>query len=143
MITALSPALPLKTLIFQRLKADPALAAIVSTRIYTGKPPNNPTKPFIRIEAPSGSPQWYDGGQGGSNVTGVVTAYTAAVTGITDPAKNAAEINAHVVRILSDIDAAIEGEVAVSIVPTIDQVLPDPEEADVWSGFVRYTASVT
>lgn len=143
MITALSPASPLKTLIFQRLKADAELAAIVGSRIYVSKPPANPQKPFIRIETPSGSPQWYDGGEGGSEISGVVTSYTATGGAITDPEKAAAQINAHVIRILAATDAVLEGQVSVSIVPTLDQVFRDPEEADVWSGFVRYSASAT
>lgn len=143
MITPLSPASPLKTLIRQRLLADPALTAIVATRVYASKPPSNPTKPFIRIETPQGEPQWYDGGDGGSDVNGVVTSYTGATSAMPDPEKGAADINAHVIRILAAIDAVIDGEVSVSIVPTIDQVLRDPEEADVWSGFIRYTASAT
>lgn len=143
MITPLSPASPLKTLIRQRLLADAALTAIVSTRVYASKPPSNPTKPFIRIETPQGEPQWYDGSDGGSDVNGVVTSYTGATSTMPDPEKGAADINAHVIRILSGIDAVLEDQVSVSFVPTIDQVLRDPEEADVWSGFVRYVATAS
>lgn len=143
MITVLSPALPLKALIKESLDGDADLAAFVGIRIYAAKPPNVTVRPFIRIDMPTGASQWLDGGDGGSDLTGLVSCHVGATATYPDPEATAARINAHVVRILSSVDALLDGELAVSIIPTIDQVLRDPDEADVWNGIVRYRASAT
>ena len=144
MTTTIDPSLSVRGKIIAALKADAQLTAIVpSTRIYPSKTPANPTFPFIRVPMMMGTPDEYDGGSG-SQQTGVIHNFTKLASTVPDPEAQAATINAHVVRILSGIDAVSlsDGDV-MGIHVTLTQVIPDPTEYDVAHGMVSVAALAT
>lgn len=143
MTTPLAPALPTRTEIIRRLRADPDLAALVASRIYPGKLPNARAFPFVMVPAPISQPRQYDGGPGGADLSGVVHCFTTPIASLPDAEKAAATINAHVVRILGEIDTLIAGGASLSITAGRAMVMRDPDEADGWHGVVSYGASAS
>lgn len=141
MITALSPSLSIRTAIISSLTDDVQLTAF-GLKVHPGKLPNKPVWPFLIVPTPSGVPTWRDGSGGGSEMTGVVHSFVGVAPATPDPEAAAANINAHIVRILDGLDLVID-EVAISIHPTLDQVIRDGAEADAWHGVVNYAASAT
>lgn len=141
MITALSPALSVRSQIIQKLKADPAFSDLVA-RVYPGKLPNNPVRPFCFLPTPTGTPVWRDGSAGGSDLRGRVHVFAGPTSNAPDAEAFCARVNAQIVRILADLDLVVE-EVAVGTHPTLDQVIRDPDEADGWHGMVDYEASAS
>jgi len=141
MITALSPALSTRSEIIKALQEDPALIEL-GVSVYPGKLPNKPQRPFILVPTPQGRSTHHDGTAGGSDMSGVIHVFTERSQGVPDAEAAAGEINAHVVRILDGFDVVLD-DVAVSVQPTLDQVIRDGSEADAWHGLVNYDASAT
>lgn len=143
MTTPLAPVLPTRTEIYGRLRADAALTAIVGQRIYLGKLPHTRAFPFVTVPLPASEPRRYDGGPGGADLSGLVHCFTAPSAALPGAEKAAATINAHVVRILREVDTLIVDGAALSITAGQAQVMRDPHEADGWHGVVRYQAAAT
>jgi len=141
MITALSPGLLIRTEIIQRLKADVQLGDLVAN-VYPGKLPNNPQRPFCIVPTPQGRPAWRDGTPGGSDLTSIVHVFAGPTDSFPDAEAFCAEVNAHVVRILSGLDLVTDN-VSVGAHPTLDQVIRDADEADGWHGMVNYDVSAS
>lgn len=149
--TTLDPSLSVRGKIIAALKADAQLTVIVpAARIYPSKSPASPTFPFIRVPMLIGTVAELDGGSG-SDQSGVVHCFTKlkvstppAAGDVLDPEAQAATINAHIVRIVSAIDAVplADGEsLGVHAVQT--QVLEDSAEADAYHGVVQVRATAT
>lgn len=144
MITTLEPSLAVRGKIIAALKADAGLNSLVpAVRIYPGKSPASPTFPFIRVPIFISTPLRTDG-QPGGDVSGVVHCFTKlnATGGILDPEAHAANINAHVVRVLDAIDAIDLGDgIDLAIHVRQAQVIEDSAEADAYHGIVSIEAS--
>lgn len=150
-MTTMDPSLSVRGKIIAALKADEQLTAIVpAARIYPGKSPASPTFPFIRVPMLIGIVAELDGGSG-SDQAGAIHCFTklkvstpSAPSDVPDPEAQAAMINAHIVRIVSGIDAVplSDGEsLGVHAVQT--QTLEDSAEADAYHGFVQVRATAS
>lgn len=141
MITALSPGLTVRSEILTALQADANLSALGVT-FYPGKLPNKPVRPFGIVRTPSGAPVWRDGTAGGSDLSGIVDVFAGPTDAHPDAEAFVAAANAHVVRILNDLDVVAEG-MSIAIHPTGDQIIRDGDEADGWHGMLSYDAAAT
>ena len=143
-MTTIDPSLSVRGKIISALKADAQLTAIVpAARIYPSKTPADPTWPFIRVPILTGTVAELDGGSG-SDQSGVLHCFTKLSTGHLDPEAQAATLNRHIVRIVSQIDEIDLGDgesLGVHVVQT--QVLMDPAEADAFHGIVQVRASAS
>ncbi|WP_069338329.1 tail completion protein gp17 [Sphingobium yanoikuyae] len=143
-MTTLDPSLSVRGKIIASLKADAQLTAIVpATRIYPGKPPASPVFPFIRVPMLIGTVAELDGG-GGSEQSGVIHNFTKLSADVPDPEAQAAIINSHIVRILSQIDDVHLGDgESLGVHATQTQVIEDGAEADAYHGMVTVRATAT
>ena len=142
MITPLEPSLSIRGKIIAALKADPQLNAIVpAARVYPSKVLAGVAWPFIRVGVITTTPFRTDGQPGGDG-TGAVHCFVKRDASTTpDPEARAATINAHVVRILDDIDAVeLDDDAELSIHVRQAQVIEDSAEADAYHGIVTYEA---
>jgi hypothetical protein len=143
-MTTLDPSLSVRGKIIAALKSDAQLTAIVpAARIYPGKSPASPTFPFIRVPMLIGTVAELDGGSG-SEQSGVIHCFTKIATGNPDPEAQAATINRHIVRIVSDIDAVDLGDgESLGIHAVQTQVIEDSSEADACHGITSIRATAT
>lgn len=143
-MTTLDPSLSVRGKIIAALKSDATLIAIVpAARIYPGKSPASPTFPFIRVPILTGTVAELDGGSG-SEQSGVIHCFTKLATSVPDPEAQAATINRHITRILSQIDDVDLGDgesLGVHVVQT--QVIEDSAEADAYHGIVSVRATAS
>lgn len=141
MTTTLDPSLSVRGKIIAALRSDAQLTAIVpAARIYPGKSPASPTYPLIRVPMLIGTPDEMDGGSG-SRQSGVIHNFTKLAAGNPDPEAQAATINAHIVRIVSGIDAVdLEDGEEMGIHVRQTQVIGDSAEADAWHGLTSIEA---
>lgn len=144
MTTTLDPSLSVRGKIIAALKADLQLAAIVpAARVYPSKPPASLTWPFIRVPLLVATPDELDGGSGSRHV-GVIHCFTKAGPGVPDAEAQAADINRHIVRIVSNIDETpLDDGESVGVHVRQSQVIPDPDETDASHGIVRVEAYAT
>lgn len=143
-MTTLDPSLSVRGKIISALKSDAQLTAIVPAgRIYPSKSPASPTFPFIRVPMLIGTVAELDGGSG-SEQSGVIHCFTKIAASNPDPEAQAATINRHIVRILSDIDAVDLGDgESLGIHAVQTQVIEDSAEADAYHGVVSIRATAT
>lgn len=143
MITTLEPSLAVRGKVIAALKGDAVLNALVpAARVYPSKVPAGVAWPFIRIGTLTSAPLRTDG-QPGGDVSGVVHCFVKLDTaaGILDPESHAADINAHVVRVLDAIDAVDLSDGAdLSIHIRQAQVIEDSAEADAYHGITSFDA---
>lgn len=143
-MTTLDPSLSVRGKIIAALKSDSTLIAIVpAARIYPGKSPASPTFPLIRVPILTGTVAELDGGSG-SEQSGVIHCFTKLATSVLDPEAQAATINRHIVRIVSQIDDVDLGDgesLGVHVVQT--QVIEDSAEADAYHGIVSVRATAS
>lgn len=144
MTTTLDPSLSVRGKIVAALKADAQLTAIVpAARVYPGKVPAGPVWPFIRVPLAIATTAELDGGSG-SEMSGVVHCFTKIGAGVLDPEAQAATINRHITRVLSQIDTTeLDDGESVGVHVTQRQVLEDTAEADAYHGIVSYLARAT
>lgn len=136
----LDPSLFVRGKIITALKADSDLTAIVpAARIYPSKSPTSPTWPFIRVPMLIGTPTPMDGG-GGSAQSGVIHCFTKAGDGVPDAEAQAATINRHIARIVSEISVPLDDGEALEVHVRQTQVIPDSAEADAFHGLVQVEA---
>lgn len=145
MTTTLDPSLSVRGKIIAALKGDAQLTAIVpASRIYPGKTPAAPTFPFIRVPMLTGTVAELDGGSG-SEQSGVIHCFTKlAAASVPDPEAQAATINRHIVRIVSQIDdTPLDDGESLGVHAVQTQVIEDSAEADAYHGLtqIRATAS--
>lgn len=144
MTTTLDPSLSVRGKIIAALKADVTLTAMVpAARIYPGKSPASPTFPFIRVPMLIGTVAELDGGSG-SDQSGVIHCFTKLASSVPDPEAQAATINRHIVRIVSQIDDLDLGDgesLGVQAIQT--QVIEDSAEADAYHGLVSVRATAS
>lgn len=142
MITALNPTQEVRQTVLTALKADYDLTRIVAAKgIYPQQTPANVEWPFIRLGAITATPlrvQCSDG----SDVIGTVHCFTKASSVAPDPEAAASLINAHVARILDQIDNYDLGGAELSVHVTQAQVIQDTAEAGAFHGFVSYEGRV-
>jgi len=123
----IAPTVHARTSILAALKAYAAVTArIPAARLYPAKTPNPPVKPFGRYGTATTEPDRYSCWRGG-DVSGAYHLFAGASASIPDPEAWMGDT----------VDAAAEAIDAIEdcyVVRT--QVLPDPEEADVWHGIV-------
>lgn len=143
-MTTIDPSLSVRGKIIASLKADAQLTAIVpAARIYPSKTPAEPTWPFIRVPILTGTVAEMDGGSG-SDQSGVIHCFTKISAAVPDPEAQAATINAHIMRIVSVIDAVPLGDgESLGIHAVQTQVLMDPAEADAFHGIVQVRATAS
>ncbi|WP_375194648.1 DUF3168 domain-containing protein [Sphingobium sp.] len=143
-MTTMDPSLSVRGKIIAALKADGELTAFVpAARIYPSKTPAAVVFPFIRVPMLTGTVAELDGGSG-SDQSGMIHCFTKLSATVPDPEAQAATINAHIVRIVSGIDAISLGDgesLGVHAVQT--QVLEDGAEADAFHGIVRVRATAS
>lgn len=137
----LDPSLSIRGKIIAALKADAGLTAIVpADRIFPTKGPASPAFPFIRVPMLIGTPAELDGGSG-SDQSGVIHNFTKLGASVPDPEAQAAVINRHIVRILSQIDEVDLGDgESLGIHVTQTQVIMDSAEADAFHGLISVRA---
>lgn len=143
-MTTIDPSLSVRGKIIASLKADAELTAIVpAARIYPSKTPSTVVWPFIRVPMLTGTVAELDGGSG-SDQSGVIHNFTKLGTGVPDPEAQAATINRHIVRIVSQIDDVDLGdEESLGIHVTQTQVIMDSAEADAFHGLISIRAVAT
>lgn len=125
----ISPTVHARTTILAALKADATVTArIPAARLYPAKTPNAPLKPFGRYGTATSEPDRYSCWRGG-DVSGAyhVFAGVNAAAGIYDPEQWVGDT----VDVVAEAIDSIEDCYVVRT-----QVLPDPEEADVWHGVI-------
>lgn len=144
MTTTLDPSLSVRGKIIAALKSDSALIAIVPVaRIYPSKSPASPVFPFIRVPMLIGTVAELDGGSG-SDQSGVIHCFTKLATAVPDPEAQAATINRHIVRIVSQIDDVDLGDgESLGVQATQTQVIEDSAEADAYHGIVSVRATAS
>lgn len=144
MTTTLDPSLSVRGKIIAALKSDSALIAIVpAARIYPSKSPASPVFPFIRVPMLIGAVAEFDGGSG-SDQSGVIHCFTKLGTPVPDPEAQAATINRHIVRIVSQIDDVDLGDgESLGVHATQTQVIEDSAEADAYHGIVSVRATAS
>lgn len=126
---SISPTAYARTTILTALKANSAVTArIPASRLYPAKTPNPATKPFGRYGTATTEPDRYSCWRGG-DVSGAYHVFAGVAASIPDP-------EAWVGDTVDAIAEAIDGVADCHVVRT--QVLPDPEEADVWHGIVFF-----
>lgn len=143
-MTTMDPSLSVRGKIIAALKADAGLAAIVpAARIYPSKTPETVVFPFIRVPMLTGTVAELDGGSG-SDQSGVIHCFTKLSATVLDPEAQAATINAHIVRIVSGIDAIPLGDgESLGVHALQTQVLEDGAEADAFHGIVQVRATAS
>lgn len=125
----ISPTVYARQTILAALKANPAVTArIPAARLYPAKTPSAPVKPFGRYGTATSEPDRPSGWRGG-DVSGAYHVFAGAGPAIPDPE---AWVGDTVDAIAEAIDAIDDCHV------TRTQVLPDPEEVDVWHGIVFF-----
>jgi hypothetical protein len=126
----ISPTVHARQTILAALKADPAVTALVpSERIYPAKTPNAPAKPFGRYGSATTEPDRYSCWRGG-DVSGAYHFFAGVSGTILDPEAWMGSLVDAAAEVIDGIeDAYVERT----------QVLPDPEEPDVWHGVVFFT----
>jgi hypothetical protein len=127
---ALSPTRHARSTILAALKSNAAVTdRIPAARLYPAKTPNPVVKPFGRYGTATAEPDRYSCWSGG-DVSGAYHAFAGVVAGIPDLEAWMGDT----------VDAMAE---AIDAIPdchvTRTQVLPDPEEADLWHGIVFWT----
>jgi hypothetical protein len=125
------------------LKADAELADIVPpSRVFPQATPADLEWPFIKMGAPITTPLFIDGNDG-SQYSAAVHCFTKKAAGVSDPERQAMEINAHIVRILNAMDVAVIGDgLTMDCTPRQSQVMQD-EDADAFHGFVTFDANAS
>ena len=143
-MTTLDPSLSIRGKIIAALKSDSALIGIVpAARIYPSKSPASPVFPFIRVPMLIGTVAELDGGSG-SDQSGVIHCFTKLATAVPDPEAQAATINRHIVRIISQIDDVDLGDgESLGVQATQTQVIEDSAEADAYHGIVSVRATAS
>lgn len=125
----ISPTVYARQTILAALKADASVTArIPAARLYPAKTPNAPVKPFGRYGTATAEPERYSGMRGG-DVSGAYHVFAGVSDAIPDP-------EAWVGDTVDAISEAIDGTEDCYAVRS--QVLPDPEEADLWHGVVFF-----
>lgn len=125
----ISPTVYARQTILAALKADAAVTArIPAARLYPAKTTNAPVKPFGRYGTATSEPDRYSCWRGG-DVSGAYHVFAGVAAGIPDPEAWTGET-------VDAIAEAIDAVEDCHVVRT--QVLPDPEEADVWHGLVFF-----
>lgn len=144
MTTTLDPSLSVRGKIIAALKGDTQLNAIVpASRIYPGKTPASPTFPFIRVPMLIGTVAELDGGSG-SEQAGVIHNFTKLSAGAPDPEAQAATINRHIIRIISQIDdTPLDDGESIGVHVAQTQIIEDAAEADAYHGIVSIRATAT
>lgn len=144
MTTTLDPSLSVRGKIIAALKSDSALIVIVpAARIYPSKSPASPVFPFIRVPMLIGTVAELDGGSG-SDQSGAIHCFTKLATGAPDPEAQAATINRHIARIVSQIDDVDLGDgESLGVHATQTQVIEDGAEADAYHGIVSVRATAS
>lgn len=145
MTMTLDPSLSVRGKIIAALKGDTQLTAIVpAARIYPGKMPAAPTFPFVRVPMLTGTVAELDGGSG-SEQAGVIHCFTKlAAASAPDPEGQAATINRHIVRILSQIDdTPLDDGESIGVHAVQTQIIEDSAEADAYHGIVQVRASAS
>jgi hypothetical protein len=124
-----SPTLHARQTILTALKADAAVTArIPAARLYPAKTPKAPAKPFGRYGTALAETDDYSCWEG-EDVSGVYHVFAGASASMPDP-------EAWVADTVAAIKASIKALPDCHVPRT--QVLPDPEEADVWHGVVFF-----
>lgn len=144
MTTTLDPSLSVRGKIIAVLKGDAQLVAIVpAARIYPGKNPPSPTFPFIRVPMLVATVAALDGG-GGSDHSGPIHCFTKGSAANPDPEAQAATINQHITRVLSQIDTIDLGDgESLGLHVQQTQVFSDSAEADAYHGIVSVRATAS
>lgn len=144
MTTTLDPSLSVRGKIIAALKGDAQLNAIVpAARVYPSKSPASPTFPFLRVPLLLATIAALDGG-GGSDHAGQVHNFTKASPTNRDPEAQAATINRHIARVLSQIDTIDLGDgESLGLHVEQTQVIPDSAEADAYHGLVSVRATAS
>lgn len=143
-MTTLDPSLSVRGKIIAALKTDAALTAIVpAARIYPGKSPASPLFPFIRVPMLIGTVAELDDGSG-SEHAGMIHCFTKLSATVPDPEAQAATINRHIVRIVSQIDdTPLDDGESLGVHVTQTQVIEDGAEADAYHGVVSVRATAS
>jgi hypothetical protein len=137
MPTNLDLSRPIRGKIIAALKADAALAAMV-TGIFP-QTVGEADFPWIKMGAPTATPQFIDGGDG-TRYSAAVHCFTKRTAATPDPDSQAMDINAEVVRVLNAMeDIAIGSGLTLDVFPRQAQVMQDGD-ADSFHGFVTFEA---
>jgi hypothetical protein len=131
------PSLALRQQIVARLKASPAVTdLVVPSRIHGERSPANPIFPFIRYGQADVRPRrascW-----DGAEVDLPLHAFSQSPS--TDQVAN---INAQVAAALDGAVLDLGGDLKAHLAWTGSQIIPDAEEATVWHGIQRFTATI-
>lgn len=141
MPTNLDLTAPIEGKIFVALQADAQLAALTpAVEVHPQAVPADAVTPFIKMGATIATPLFLDG-RNGTSMSSAVHVFTRKKRGsVADPKGLAAEVNAHIVRILDAMDGIAIGDgLTLDIFPRQSQVMQDGDP-DAFHGFVLYEA---
>lgn len=141
MITRLIPTNEVQTAILKALLADTALRDL-TPRIYPPQARNSPKRPFVLEGVPITTPRHVDGGDC-ADVSMAIHCFVDTIEGeISDPRAYANNINAHVARILNDLDVEIGDGMTMKVYVQQAQVMQDGSPSS-WHGFVTVRAEAS
>lgn len=125
----ISPTKYARQTILAALKADATVTALIpAARIFPAKTPSAPIKPFGRYGTATSEPQRASCWRGGE-VSGAYHVFVGTSSTIHDPESWTGDV-------VDAMAEAIDGIPDCHVVRT--QVLPDPDEADVWHGLIQW-----